>query len=69
MNDIRNNSQLGTIQRIAAKNTVILPHFLEWKFFEKSQFPRKPCGKCVFSQNFHTRILGDMTVYFTIYHF
>ena len=40
-----------------AKNTVISPNFLVWKF----------CGKdFAFPQNFHTKKLGEITVFFAV---
>ena len=49
---------------ITAKNTVISPDFLVCKFCEKAQFL---CGKCSFPQNFHTRKLGETTVFFAVH--
>ena len=40
-----------------SKNTVISPNFLVWKL----------CGSCAFPQNFHTRKLGEITVFFVVY--
>ena len=44
-----------------AKNTVISPNFLVWKFCGI-----KFCGNCSFLQNFHTRKLGEITVFFAV---
>ena len=65
---------------ITAKNTAISPNFLVWKFCGNTQFPHsfgriafqqnfrancpKLCGNCPFPQNFHTRKLGGITVFF-----
>ena len=48
-----------------AKNAVISPDFLVRKFCRKAQFP-KLCGNCAFPQNFHTRKLGEITVFFAM---
>ena len=53
------------------KNTVISPNFLVWKYCGKVQFPHsfghpKLCGNCAFPQNFHTRKLGEITVFFAV---
>ena len=50
----------------AAKNTVISPNFLVWKFCGKAQFPHSLCGNCALPQNFHTRKLGEITVFFAV---
>ena len=51
-----------------AKNNLILPNFLVWKFCGKAQFAIRPklCGNCAFPQHFHTRKLGELTVFFTV---
>ena len=54
-----------------AKNPVISPNFLLWKFCGKAQFPEfhscpKLCGNCAFPQNFHTRKLGQITGFFAV---
>ena len=55
-----------------AKNTVISPNFLVWKFYGKAKFrivlPYLPKlgGNCAFSQNFHTTKLGKIAVFFTV---
>ena len=57
-------SQMNLI--FTAKNTVISPNFLVWKFCGKAQFPNsfgKLCRNCAFPQNFHTRKLGEITVF------
>ena len=46
---------------ITAKNTAISPNFLVWKFFRP-----KLCGNCAFPQNFYTRKLGEITVFFAV---
>ena len=38
------------------KNTLISPNFLVWKL----------CGNCAFLQNFHSRKLGEITVFFAV---
>ena len=50
-----------------AKNTVISPDFLVWKFAERHSF-RIVSGdsNCAFPQNFHTRKLGEITVFFAV---
>ena len=66
----------------SSKNTVIPPNFLVWKFCGKGQFPHsfgqfarkfcgkairpKLCGNCAFPQNFHTRKLGEIAVFFAV---
>ena len=56
-----------------AKNTVISPNFLVWKFCGKVQFSHslrancaKLCGNCAFRQNFYIRKLGEITVFFAV---
>ena len=44
-------------QTCIAKNTVISPNFLVWKFYGKAQFP----------QNFHTRKSGEIVVFFAVF--
>ena len=39
-----------------AKNTVVTPNFLVWKF----------CGKAQFLHSFYTSKLGEITVFFTV---
>ena len=53
-----------------AKNTAISPNFLMWKFCGKAQFPhsfgllaRNYAETKPFPQNFHTKILGKITVF------
>ena len=60
-------NETSTTYSYTAKNTVISPNFLMWKFCGKSQFPRflGNCGNCAFPQNFH-RKLGEITVFFTV---
>ena len=50
------------------KNTVISPNFLVWKFCGKAQFPHSfgRFAYWTFPQNFHTRKLGEMTVFFVV---
>ena len=45
--------------KVTAKNTVISPNSLVWKFCGKAQF------LCL-SQNFHTRKLGDIMVFYAV---
>ena len=53
-----------------AKNTVISPNFLVWRFCGRTvsalfwAIRPKLCGNCAFPQNFHTRQLGQITVFF-----
>ena len=56
-----------------AKNTVISPDFLVWKFYGKAQFPHsfrrirpKLCRNPTFPQNFHTRKSDEITVFFAV---
>ena len=45
-------------QKISAKNTVISPNFLVCR--------PKLCGNYAFPQNFQTKELGEITVFFTV---
>ena len=54
------------------KNTIISPNILVWKFCGKEQFPHiairpKLWGNCSFPQNFHTRKLVEITVFFAVF--
>ena len=52
---------------ILHKNTVISPNFLVWKFCRKAQANRpKLWGSGVIPKNFHTRKLGEITVFFAV---
>ena len=51
-------------ETVTAKNTVISPDCLVWKFCGKAQ--RKLCGNCAFPQNFHTRKSGEIMVFFAV---
>ena len=57
---------------ITAKNTVISPNFLVWKFCGKAQFPHsfgrfaRNYAETVFPQDFHTRKLDEITVFFAV---
>ena len=57
---------------ITAKNTVISPDFLVWKFCGKAQFPysfgrfARNCAETAFPQNFHTSKSGEITVFFAV---
>ena len=54
-------------EHCTVKNTVISPNFLVWKFFWKTEFHRpKLCENYAFQQNFHTRKLGQITVFFIV---
>ena len=59
-------------QRCTAQNTVISPNFMVWKFFGKAQFPHsfgriaRNCENCAFPQNFYTRKLGEITVFYAV---
>ena len=46
-----------------AKNTAISPNFLVWKFCEKVQFPK---SFEQFAQNFCTRKLSKITVFYKV---
>ena len=55
-----------------ALNTIISPNILLWRFCEKSQFLHslctnspKLCGICTCPQNFYTRKLGNITVFYS----
>ena len=53
------------------RNSVILPNFLVWKFCGKARFPHRfgrfdYVGNCTFPQSFHTRKLGENTVFFAV---
>ena len=68
-----NNSTLAIARviKITAKNTVISPIFLVWKFCGKAQFSYtanrpKLCGNCAFPQNFHSRKLGELMVFYAV---
>ena len=49
------------LEEPTAKNPVISPNFLVWKFCGKAQFPH-----CAFPQNLHTRKLGEITGFFAV---
>ena len=55
-----------------AKNTVILPNFLVWKFCRKAQFPHNiwrfawNYAETAFPQNFYTRKLDEVTLFFAV---
>ena len=55
-----------------AKNTEISPNFLVWKFCGKAQFPHsfgriaRNYAETAFPQNFDTRKLGEITVFFAV---
>ena len=57
---------VGIQSATTAKNTVISPNFLVWKFCGKAQFPHS-FGRITFPQNFHTRKLGENTIFYTVY--
>ena len=48
------------------ENTVISPNYLVWNFCRKVQFPHSFGRKCAFPQNFHTRKLSEITVFFAV---
>ena len=48
-----------------AKNNVISPDFLVWKFCRKTIRP-KLCGNCAFPQSFHTRKSDEITIFFPV---
>ena len=60
---------LGT----TAKNIVISPNFRVWKFCRSTQFPHsfgwiaRNYAETAFPQNFHTRKLGEITVFFAVH--
>ena len=65
-------SRIYDIFVINAKNTVIAPNFLVWKFCGKAQFPHsfwrfawKYVETVPLNKISHTRKLGKMTVFFT----
>ena len=52
-----------------AKNSVISPDFLVWKFCRKVKFRvvrPKLCGNFAFPQNLHTGKSGEITVFFAV---
>ena len=52
-----------------AKNTVISPDFLVWKFAERHSFrivSGDSPGNCAFPQNFHTSKLGEITIFYAV---
>ena len=51
---------------LTAENAVMSPNFLVWKFCGKAQFVRNYGGNCAFPQNFHTRKLGEVTVFYAV---
>ena len=56
-----------------AKNNVILPNFLVWKFCGKAQFPQSfrrfahNIVETTFQQNFHSRKFDDITVSYAVF--
>ena len=56
-----------------AKNSVIPPNFLVWKFCGKAQFLHsfrriaQNCGETAFQQNFHTKKLGEITEFLVVH--
>ena len=46
-----------------AKNTIISPNFLVWKFCTKAQFPHS-FGQS--ATNFHTKKSDEITVFFAV---
>ena len=50
----------------SAKNIVISPDFLVWKFCGNAQFPHSFGNSCAFLQNFHTRKSGEITIFFPV---
>ena len=57
------------MRTLTAKNIVISPNFLVWKFYGKIQFPHSfgRFGRnCAFPQNFHTRKLGEIKIFFLV---
>ena len=61
----KKNSRTNLSTGHTAKNPVILPNFLVWKFCEKAQFLQN----CAFPQNFHTRKLGEIMGFFVVSQF
>ena len=51
-----------------AYNTEISHNFLLWKFYGKAQFPHRPklYANCAFPQSFHTRILGEVSLFYLV---
>ena len=69
-----NNRSFKLTSNTTATNTVISPNSLVWKFCVKAQFPwnvihyaRNHPEIGAFTQNFHTRKLGEITVFFAVY--
>ena len=65
-----------TASKHTTKNAEILPNFLVWKFFENqptasaefraNRSKPKLCGNYVFPENFHTKKLGELTVFYAV---
>ena len=59
-------------QALTAKNSAISPNSLVWKFCGKALFPyssrrfARNYAKTAFPQSFHTKKLGEITVFFTV---
>ena len=51
-----------------AQNNEISPNLPVWKFYGNAIFAIRPklCGNSAFSQNLHTRKLGDIAVFYTV---
>ena len=56
-----------------AKDNLVSPNFLVWKFCGKEHFPHsfgrnrpKLCGNCSFPQNFDTRKLGETALFLAV---
>ena len=54
------------MRTLTANNIVISPNFLVSKFYGKVQFPHSFGRNCVFPQNFHTRKLGEIKIFFLV---
>ena len=62
-------STFSVTQFSTAYNTEISHNFLLWKFYGKAQFPHRPklYGNCAFPQSFHTRILGEVSLFYLVF--
>ena len=63
-----------SVKELHYKNTVISPNFWCVNFVERhsfrivsGDFHKRLCWNCAFPQNFHTRKLGEITLFFTLY--
>ena len=66
------SSQVYPVKFFTAQSTEISPNLLVCKFCVGAQFPQfrvvllKLCGNCGIKQKFHTRKLGEITVFHAV---